>query len=490
MKKLSFNTILLCLIAVCAFNLSSCQEFNIDSQAEYPLAVEIDAQAEYSVSQAQNTITFNISSNTPWKVESDKNWCIPTPAMSSVSSLVAEVSVSIEANADEQPRTATLTITADNIEGSKTVIITQASKGSLFIQGFDEAFPSEGGTLPFTITSNKPWKVISSNQWLTLDKESGEGNGEKVTIAATAKANTGLKRTATLTVVCDGKETIIDATQDGIMLEFAAITEEDVLSSNAGETKTYSVITNLASDKWISVKKNATGDGVDVTTLSEIYFRDRTATIKLEADKTLNLDPIELEIKQNRGEVTWEKNFFYEDGAESGVIITQGRFYIAKPYKLATFEVKLNSVELTKDAIFFQYYTSATGGPTVNCWMGDFNGDGKYNHGNDFCLRYRDNWGDNGDQNSANKLDLDVDKLNAMKTLKFSLIPNPEIEGNVIISLDIDEKNYVNISSLKNPFIGKGSSYPGNYPFFGFMTSKASGTLNIASFEVTPIAFE
>ena len=44
---------------------------------------------------------------------------------------------------------------------------------------------------------------------LTLDKEEGEGNGEKVTITATAKPNTGLKRTATLTIVSDGYETEI-----------------------------------------------------------------------------------------------------------------------------------------------------------------------------------------------------------------------------------------------------------------------------------------
>ena len=42
---------------------------------------------------------------------------------------------------------------------------------------------------------------------MTLDKEEGEGNGEKVTITATAKPNTGLKRTATLTIVSDGYET-------------------------------------------------------------------------------------------------------------------------------------------------------------------------------------------------------------------------------------------------------------------------------------------
>mgnify|MGYP001509779755 FL=1 len=94
MKKLSFYTILCCLAAVCTFSLNSCQEFNIDSQTEYPPLLETDAQAEYAVlAKSPHTIVFNISSNTPWKIESNKNWCVPTPGMSSASSLIAEVSV-------------------------------------------------------------------------------------------------------------------------------------------------------------------------------------------------------------------------------------------------------------------------------------------------------------------------------------------------------------------------------------------------------------
>ena len=146
MKKLSFYTILCCLAAVCTFSLNSCQEFNIDSQTEYPPLLETDAQAEYAVlAKSPHTIVFNISSNTPWKIESNKNWCVPTPGMSSASSLIAEVSVATEENPDEQERTAILTIIADGVEGNKTITVTQAAKGTLLVQGFDNPFPSEGG---------------------------------------------------------------------------------------------------------------------------------------------------------------------------------------------------------------------------------------------------------------------------------------------------------------------------------------------------------
>lgn len=506
MKKISFYTLLFCLAAVCTFSLNSCQEFDIDSQSELPPTIDIDALAEYGVlAESPNKIVFNISSNTPWKIVSDKDWCIPTPAMSAASSLIAEVSVNIaDYDNESSDRKATLTITADGVEGNTVITITQAAKGALVVTGFADNFPSEGGEAEFSITANKAWKIINTAGWLSLDIEEGSGTGEKVTIKANALANTGLKRSTTLKIVSNGKEQDLVVTQNGIMLEFPELSAEElVLSSNAGEMKSFPILTNLApeswkvstEESWLSVSKNEAGDAVEISVLSEIYFKDRTAVIRLEADKSFGIDPVELEVKQNRGVIEWGTDAAYEDGAESGVTITQSRFYVNKRYKLLTFEVKFNEVNLTKDAIFFQYYKDESipdsKGPTINCWMGDNNGDGKYDNVNDFCLRTRDNWGDNGTPNTPNKLTgLDVDKLNAMKTLKFAMIPNPDIEGNVLITLDIDGTNYANIGNLKNPFTGSGSDYPGNIAFFGFLNGKASGTLDIASVEITPIAFE
>ena len=96
MKRILTGSILQLIFVVCALNLNSCQEMNIDSQAEFPVKLETDAQPQYSVlATSPRTIIFNISSNTPWKITSSEEWCTPTPAMSSASSLVAEVSLNI-----------------------------------------------------------------------------------------------------------------------------------------------------------------------------------------------------------------------------------------------------------------------------------------------------------------------------------------------------------------------------------------------------------
>ncbi len=521
MKKLSTGTILLSLFAVCAFNLSSCQEFNIDSQSEYPPKMETDALAEYSVAAASpRTILFNVSSTTPWKIKSDKEWCTPTPAMSSTSGLIAEITVNITPsnNPSRQDLVATLTLMAEGIETPTVIKIT---RGTLLVQPSDDQIETVGGRVPFTITSNKDWEVTSSHQWLTFDKTAGTGNGEMTTVHAIAEnENPGMKRTATVTISNGLEEKTFEVTQKGITLEFDELSEADRTfpEATAGSNRTFSVNTTFAPDKWkvttdetwLNVTKNEAGNGIIVTTLSEIFFKNRNGIVRLEAtDNAAGIDPVELTVLQNRmpdASLIWDGEAQYVIGTDEGATITKGRFGIGD-YKLATFEAKFKSVNMTSGAIFFQYYmdeSKGSQGPTINCWMGDNEPNGSYTDGNDFNLRIRDNWGDNngtnGGINTNKKLDgpdgLTIEKLNAMKTAKLSLIPNPDKENCVIVRIAIDGTLYGEISTypatggndLKNPFTGSGSINAGNIIYFGFLKNHAGGTIEIESFEVTPIA--
>lgn len=517
MKKLSTGTILLSLLAVCAFNLSSCQEFNIDSQSEYPPKMETDALAEYSVAAAApRTILFNVSSTTPWKIGSDKEWCTPTPAMSSASGLIAEITVNITPsdNPSKQDLVATLTLTAEGIDTPTVIKIT---RGTLVVQPADDQIETAGGRVPFTITSNKDWEVVSSHQWLTFDKSAGTGSGDRTTVYAIAEnENPGMKRTATVTVSNGLEEKTFEVTQKGITLEFAELSEADrtFTETTAGSSLTFSVNTTFAADKWkvttdetwFKVTRNEAGNGIVVTTLSEIFFKNRNGIVRLETtDNAAGIDPVELVVIQNRmpdASLVWDNEAQYVIGNE-GVTITKGRFGVGD-YKLATFEAKLKSVNMTSGAIFFQYYRNETAGqtgPTINCWMGDNEPNGSITDVNDFNLRIRDNWGDtkgaNGAINTNKKLDgLTVEKLNAMKTAKLSLIPHPDKENCAIVRIAIDGTVYGEISTnpatdgsdLKNPFTGSGAVNAGNIIYFGFLKNHAGGTIEIESFEVTPIA--
>ena len=72
------------ILALCTFSFVACQEFDIDSQPEGPLNIQIDALESYTaLATSPSNVVFNISSNTPWTIESDQQWCKPTPSMCS-----------------------------------------------------------------------------------------------------------------------------------------------------------------------------------------------------------------------------------------------------------------------------------------------------------------------------------------------------------------------------------------------------------------------
>lgn len=117
------------ILAATLSTMLSCQELTIDSQPDAPLSIYIDALDSYSLAgTAPGKIVFNISSNTPWTIKSDSQWCLPSPAMSASSSLVSEIIVNTEDNPDVTPRTATLVINAEELGDVKTITVEQGEK--------------------------------------------------------------------------------------------------------------------------------------------------------------------------------------------------------------------------------------------------------------------------------------------------------------------------------------------------------------------------
>lgn len=251
MKKLYNHTLLQLILALCTFSFVACQEFDIDSQPEGPINIQIDALDSYTaLATSPSNIVFNISSNTPWTIKSDQQWCKPTPSMSSVSSLVSEIVVILENNEGKQARTAQLTIKADGIEGSKVITIEQVSKEDLVVIRPTDIVPTEGGVVSFNIISNKPWEIIPATQFLeNIDKISGTGNenGEKETITITIPQNTGAIRSAEITVKTAFQEETFTITQDGIVIETKNEEEADNRMSGIGEEK---VIEINSSVEW------------------------------------------------------------------------------------------------------------------------------------------------------------------------------------------------------------------------------------------------
>ena len=231
MKKI-FSSIVLTLAMVSSF--MACQEYKIDSQPEAPLALQVDAQDTYTLlATSPSKIVFNVSANTPWTIESDHQWCVPSPAMSAASALVSEIIVTTEDNNDRTSRTATLTVSAEGVAESVVITIVQASKENLVVIPYDGTVGTDGGTFSFTIVSNKPWEIIPSTAFISnIDKKSGEGKEgtEEEVVTVTVPANTGSTRRGTLTVQTEYDSYSFEVVQSGFLLELAGVPTTNVIS--------------------------------------------------------------------------------------------------------------------------------------------------------------------------------------------------------------------------------------------------------------------
>lgn len=490
MKRVSFSTFLQLLFVACAFNLSSCQEFNIDTQESFPPKMETDVQPEYTVlAKSPRTITFNVSSSTPWAIKSSAEWCRPTPAMSSASSLIAEISVLIDENETEQDRVATLTLTAEGIDGATTVTIHQDSKSSLGVQPVDDPLPTEGGTTTFTVLSNKAWTATSSNQWLALSQSSGTGTGELEVITATATTNPGMRRTATVTVSNGLEEKVFEVIQNGIVLTFVDATEVIFDGSADKEVKRIEVLSNIdwevsTDATWLNVAKDEEGRVV-ATSLSEIYFTTRTAHLALNAtDKMLGLEPVVLEVKQVGGVYMMDGTPGVADEATGAITFNEPtgnancRYYIDKPRHLAIHEWNFSHIEVD-DNRCLNMNCVASPIPSWNFWLGK--------GANPWTFKYR------GGTLNDNTLcePFDMNSLRSLKVEHNYVDPTDRTQANIKVFIklegDAEWKKIIETKAYENLFETTGSG--GNVPYFGLINGSAgkAGSVTISSYEVTNI---
>lgn len=494
MKKILINSILQLICVVCALNLSSCQELNIDSQADFPIKLETDAQPQYNVlATSPRTIVFNISSNTPWKITSDKEWCTPTPALSSTSSLISEVSLNIMDNPYEESRTATLTITGDAYEPETVITVVQDAKSKLTVQWIDEKMSSGESSASFKITSNKAWTAISSSMWLTLDKEFGESSTEPVTVTATATANPGKERTAKVIISNGLEEQTYEVTQKGYILEFA---ELDVMENpfeftgNGTGTgiqpqnqKTYKINANIdwkvsTEASWIELTKADDNTAFTATVESEYYFDTRTATISLEAtDKTLGLEPIEISVSQKGGDVVYTEGSDYKINADGHLTLNTtnkvtSRFNLkGGKRKLAIYEWKFSNVNFADTRAID---LNLDGTPASHMWMGP--------NTNFPTNSYKFQIGSKLYPLIESKLTKDI--INGMNTLRVEIVRKDGSSNNVVYRVLLNNEEVMEPVEMTNPY----SENNGYTLYFGFhQSSTGTASMTISSFEVIPV---
>lgn len=482
MKKLFIYTLLsLLLVGTYTVGITSCQELNIDSQPEGPIRIAIDAQPEYNVvATSPRTIVFNVSSNTPWKITSDKEWCKPTPASSDASSLLAEISIEVNSNEAEVERTAILTVTAAGVDTPTKITIKQDAKGKLEVQPIDDIIATEGGKTTFTVCSNKAWTITSSNQWLTFDKIEGVGTGEIEIIQATAIANPGARRTATITVKNTLEEKTFEVIQNGIILELKDPITDPIKFAGIGETKSIEINANIewkaeTAEDWITLERD--GKMLKITPKYNKYFGERTGKITLKPTNSGQDISAELEINQPR--CVWIQGDEVVDPTTLSGSITMTdnpvntRYVTNGTIKLGKFIWKFSKFELNNKGLF-EINADANGSATNTRFVVTFTPSSS-----DITLF--------GNYGGWLKTDLPVtsDELLKMRSFSIEIKHDEENPGKLQIKVEMDGRVLCDLHDKGNPFVNENE--PGEKIYFGYPGWNAQpATCTIESFEIIP----
>ena len=164
-------------------------------------------------------LTFTLQTNVPWEVRSSAGWLTfnresgePDPEGRTLTIIATA------APSNVLERTATVTVVAGDDEETFDVV----QKGSFSVVEISSAFASAGESKSITIKTDLPWEVSADKDWITFDKTSGTGTGSAEAIVATAAANDGAARKATVTVSAGGVDKTFEVSQSGLVFEIVA----------------------------------------------------------------------------------------------------------------------------------------------------------------------------------------------------------------------------------------------------------------------------
>ncbi len=200
MKTISNNRYLpVIIIAALVLFVAGCKKDDPEPEVTPLLDVSLSSLDFTNTGEAK---TFAITSNGDWAIASDQTWCAFSQSSGKGD---ATITVTIPANTSLDVRSATLTVTGK--APAKTVTVRQLGETPAMLVNTNNRFVESGeGNIAIEITTNVPYKVDISGEWLT---PAAAGMSVKTIVTSqkdfTYGANTGLTpRTATVTFQQEG----------------------------------------------------------------------------------------------------------------------------------------------------------------------------------------------------------------------------------------------------------------------------------------------
>ena len=241
--------------------MGGCVDTSIDSQPEAAANIQTDARESYDFTAlSPMSVTFEVSANTPWRIESDAQWCTVSPSMSASSSLVETVTINVEENTAYSSREATVTIKGTDIDFTKTVAIRQDSNADLIVLTPSAPVAAGGADVEITVHSNKAWEYFALTDILQdADVTSGDGSAD-ATVTIKVPANPGLSREGSFMIRTALEERTYTIMQDGMVLrtsigavDFAWDEQEFIIPVEANID--WKAAVSAGAESWLTVEK-------------------------------------------------------------------------------------------------------------------------------------------------------------------------------------------------------------------------------------------
>ena len=364
-------------------------------------------------------LSFTIQTNNDWEVHSSEGWLTfnrengsPDPEGRSLTI------VATAAPSNVLERTATVTVIAGDQEESFEV----SQVGVFKMTAISDSFESTGSSQTFSIKTDLPWEISADQSWISFDAASGDGDGAVKTITATASANDGALRRATVTVTAGGVDKTFEVSQKGFTFEIVAPASTEMPA--AGGELVLNVNTSIAWEPstevscWSVEKIDATSFKVKMG-YNDI-FKVKTGKVAISGPGNAK---DEIELSQALGFTFEGHTEVLEDGSVKVYEDVVSKVTTTESFRFAKMTLNMGDVHFTDKG---QLWVTTKG--TGNCNI--------YNQitlGVKIRLRTDGTMITGAKSTYANsEYSITVDEMNAMKTYSFEVLPEPENVSDVL----------------------------------------------------------
>ena len=403
-------------------------------------------------------LSFTINTNVPWSVRSDVSWLKFSPENGQPDPDGRTITVVATAEpSDVMERVATVTVTAGDDE--ETFDVTQ--KGSFEMTAITGEFPGAGGSQALKLRTDLPWTVSADKDWITFDKESGEGSNSQTVINVTAKPNDDAARKAVITVTAGGESHTFEVSQAGSA--FAIIPPADpTIDRKGGEL----LIEVDATKSW---EPKTEVPGFSVEKVDDNHFKVVAGFNNIFAPRKGQVSIVAASGATDSIEITQDTNFTVQNGEvlEDGSVKLSGDKGTRVQFKDG---LRCMTLVLTMGEKHF----GDAGQLWVQGSIGSVNIYNQLSLDGNTRIRTDGNMADEAASSAykSTKYSITKDELNAMNTYEYGLKPNAEDPTQLDMWFKVDGTEKISHTGA-NPFYYNPAEV--NY-YFGFYSATSDGT--------------